>query len=464
MVSSDDDDEEFVDDELNKTLPANFKFRSRAKHQSSLMHSCSPTGGTPPDLGSPTNRSRALKRGKPVNAAKKPDITKYREFGRSDPFLSQDGSNDEYHENELSESLRTHLRLPPTRTQSLNQPKSPHSPRISSPSPCGSPRTWSPSISNFERFSHGRRSEMRRLSLVSWSSGYTTCTTDSPASLSSYPSQEHIQQEENTADHNQLPTTPTPEDFAKLRKHFRSDSSGSSSIQVDDENQVVRRRRTRSLSPERSPRESLLDLDDTLAIFREKFPRAKKEMELQLAEFLNKFSETNIQFSDSNVNFARHQILGFVRELLYKSQNEIINKDMFIVFSENILHAVTNVRERNGTESLELNQLVRKLYAIISRVARLTEISEFDPNALGSSVLQLSGDGQGEMSDWIQKLSSSHVPYILNRLNQSLENSEEGQVKVSKERPSSLHLSLNQIHPRKEDFEIVTNISNGAYG
>jgi hypothetical protein len=136
MVSSDDDDEEFVDDELNKTLPANFKFRSRAKHQSSLMHSCSPTGGTPPDLGSPTNRSRALKRGKPVNAAKKPDITKYREFGRSDPFLSQDGSNDEYHENELSESLRTHLRLPPTRTQSLNQPKSPHSPRISSPSPC----------------------------------------------------------------------------------------------------------------------------------------------------------------------------------------------------------------------------------------------------------------------------------------------------------------------------------------
>jgi microtubule-associated serine/threonine kinase len=218
------------------------------------------------------------------------------------------------------------------------------------------------------------------------------------------------------------------------------------------------------LSPERSPRESLLDLDDTLAIFREKFPRAKKEMELQLAEFLNKFSETNIQFSDSNVNFARHQILGFVRELLYKSQNEIINKDMFIVFSENILHAVTNVRERNGTESLELNQLVRKLYAIISRVARLTEISEFDPNALGSSVLQLSGDGQGEMSDWIQKLSSSHVPYILNRLNQSLENSEEGQVKVSKERPSSLHLSLNQIHPRKEDFEIVTNISNGAYG
>lgn len=79
------------------------------------------------------------------------------------------------------------------------------------------------------------------------------------------------------------------------------------------------------------------------------------------------------------------------------------------------------MRERNGTESPELSTLVRKLMAIISRVARLVEINEFDPNALGSSVLQLSGDGQGESNEWLQKLSSSHMPYILNKLNQTLE-------------------------------------------
>ena len=96
-------------------------------------------------------------------------------------------------------------------------------------------------------------------------------------------------------------------------------------------------------SPERSPRDSLMDLDDTQIIFREKFPRAKAEMEAQLTTFLNEFSESNCQFSDSIVNFGRQQILEFARELLYKSQTEHLNKEVFIVFSENILQTVTKV-------------------------------------------------------------------------------------------------------------------------
>ena len=71
-------------------------------------------------------------------------------------------------------------------------------------------------------------------------------------------------------------------------------------------------------------------------------------MESQLVNFMSEFSETNRQFSDSNVNFARHQILEFARELLYKSQNESLNKEVFINFSENVLHAVTNVRREGG--------------------------------------------------------------------------------------------------------------------
>ena len=263
-------------------------------------------------------------------------------------------------------------------------------------------------------------------------------------------------------------------------------------------------------SPERSPRESLLDLDDTHTIFREKYPRAKLEMESQLVNFMSEFSETNRQFSDSNVNFARHQILEFVRELLYKSQNEALNKEVFINFSENVLHAVTNVRreggegerrrkkeethiltlfsrstmyylyfsllhssipthslslslspslplslqvrDRNGTESPELNQLVRKLLTVISRVARLVEIIEFDPNALSSSVLQLAAGnegggtsgsgGGGESSEWLHKLSSSHMPYILNRLNQTLESTDGGKERF-KEKPCTCTCTLH---------------------
>ncbi|XP_019850933.1 PREDICTED: microtubule-associated serine/threonine-protein kinase 3-like isoform X1 [Amphimedon queenslandica] len=496
--SEEEEEEEDYDDGLNKTLPPNFKFRHKSQPvmTSSMLHpthqSRSSPMHTPPQdgEGSPNNRSgTGLRRSKPVDSSQKPNWSRYRErqLGKSDPSLSpetatglfspEESFEDHDHESELADHLSAHLRLPPSRTQSLNQPKSPRSPRISSPSPCGSPRTWSPSITNFERFSHGRRSEMRndmrRWSLVSQSSGYTTYTsaTDSPASLSSYPSQEHIHAPQDHTN-NQLPTTPTPEDFAKLRKHFRSDSSGSSSIHVDDDLHIATHRlRARSLSPERSPRESLLDLDDTHAIFREKYPRAKLEMENQLVTFMNEFSETNRQFSDSNVNFARHQILEFARELLFKSQNDLLSKEVFIQFSENVLQAVTNVRERNGAESPELNQLVRKLLTVISRVARLVEIIEFDPNAFSASVLQLAGGeggakGEGgESSEWLQKLTSSHMPYILNRLNQTLENNDgDSAPKLSKERPSSLHLSLDQIQPRKEDFDVIKIISNGAYG
>lgn len=66
-------------------------------------------------------------------------------------------------------------------------------------------------------------------------------------------------------------------------------------------------------------------------------------MEAQLKDFLQEFSEAKKQLSDSNVNFGIHQILEFTRELLEKSELEILKKDTFIVFSENVLHTVTEV-------------------------------------------------------------------------------------------------------------------------
>ena len=96
-------------------------------------------------------------------------------------------------------------------------------------------------------------------------------------------------------------------------------------------------------SPERSPRDSLLDIDDTKAIFRNKFPRAKADMEAQLKDFLHEFSEANKQLSDSNVNFGIHQVLEFTRELLENSEQDLLKKETFIVFSENVLHTVNEV-------------------------------------------------------------------------------------------------------------------------
>ena len=67
-------------------------------------------------------------------------------------------------------------------------------------------------------------------------------------------------------------------------------------------------------------------------------------METQLLGLLEEFSVENKQYSDSNVNFGRHQVLDFVRDLVDKSQQNYLSKDMFILFSENIRGAVSSVR------------------------------------------------------------------------------------------------------------------------
>ena len=86
-----------------------------------------------------------------------------------------------------------------------------------------------------------------------------------------------------------------------------------------------------------------MDLDDTHAIFKTKFPRLKEEMEHQLETYLEKYSEEALQYSDSNVNFARHQILEYTRDLLDQSQIGRLTKDTLICFSENVTHTLNEV-------------------------------------------------------------------------------------------------------------------------
>ena len=155
-----------------------------------------------------------------------------------------------------------------------------------------------------------------------------------------------------------------------------------------------------SCSPKRSPREILLDQDATNNIFKQKYPKAKEEMEeklqvnLQLRiivlfhliflshtnslcllthiyipayppflplrnfslpssprlplppalppalcplqEFLTKYSESNLQFSDSNINFGRHQILECARDTLDRSRDNALSKDQVIAMCNNL--------------------------------------------------------------------------------------------------------------------------------
>ena len=67
-----------------------------------------------------------------------------------------------------------------------------------------------------------------------------------------------------------------------------------------------------------------------------------------LQDFLTKYSETNLQFSDTNVNFVRHQILQYARDILEKSRENKLTKEQFILLSENLEQAIVEVRTRLG--------------------------------------------------------------------------------------------------------------------
>ncbi|CAI7999164.1 Microtubule-associated serine/threonine-protein kinase 1 [Geodia barretti] len=440
----------------------------------------SPSRGSPVrSLGVTTrgNKETSIRRRQPVAPHQKPNLLRYkkesRQMGKSDPdleLMSPEDSFEDEMELEFKRDSFKNCKLP-TRAQSLNYPKSPNfsSPRISSPSPgeapgTASPKTWSPSTSNFERFQLSRRSEMdrsgRRWSVVSAaSSGYTTGYTDSPQSLSTFPSTEQI---------HQLPTTPTMDDFRILSRHLRSDSSGSSVIITDEDRVPLHRPRTRSLSPKRSPRGILLDQDATLNIFKQKYPKAKEEMEEKLQEFLTKYSESNLQFSDSNINFGRHQILECARDALEKSRENALSKDQVISMCSNLEGTLVEVTDRTSSKMVpeQLKLLVRKLLVIIMRVARLLEIMEFDPQEFSSTLNESTQDADRGVV--LNFMSSSHMPYILNRLQISLEADDEDQREEKKKRAQYLKEAglgerEEQKHLNKDDFQIVKLISNGAY-
>ncbi|XP_064387144.1 microtubule-associated serine/threonine-protein kinase 2-like isoform X2 [Halichondria panicea] len=477
-------DYESDNDELNKTLPHNFKFGQHLTApptmQSSSLRS-SPIRSMASSSRSP--RTTSIQRRQPVAANSRPSPSRFKNkerchhLNKSDPAIArncllspEDSFEEDYTYQHDSLARREGLKLP-ARAQSLNYPKSPQSPRIASPSPgefpSTSPRNWHPINPNFMRFADGRRSDMgergRRWSVVSVaSSGYKTEATDSPISLSSYPSHEQI---------HQLPTTPTMDDFNIFVRHFRSDSDGSVVI-TDDNGQpidIIRPRpRARSLSPERSPREILLDLDATHNIFKDKFPRAKEEMEEKLQDFLTKYSESKYELADSTLNFGRHKILECAREICEKSRDGIITKDSIIQMSDDLQLVLRDVKDRTGNRPECLEHLVRKLLIIVGRIARLLEIMQFDPEDFSSTI----ADSSLDKPTRLMFMSSSHMPYILNRLSTSLTSQEEGDTEDGEggqmrgKRTTSV--DWKPAEPAKQhsrdDFNVIKPISNGAYG
>lgn len=143
----------------------------------------------------------------------------------------------------------------------------------------------------------------------------------------------------------------------------------------------VMRPRSRSLS---SPvRATPLDNDiiETNRIYRERFPKATKQMEEKLLKFIeeNRIDADANSLKDAVACFGQRQIIEMARDCYEKSCDKLITSEYFIDISENLEKLYLDCATKSPAAGDYLQPRIRQFLLIISRPARLLECLEFNP-------------------------------------------------------------------------------------
>lgn len=143
----------------------------------------------------------------------------------------------------------------------------------------------------------------------------------------------------------------------------------------------IMRPRSRSLS---SPiRVTPLDNDiiETNRIYRERFPKATKQMEGKLLKFIeeNRMDADCDSMKDAVACFGQRQMIEMARDCYEKSCDKLITSEYFIDISENMEKLYLDCSTKSPAAGDYLKPRIRQFLLIISRPARLLECLEFNP-------------------------------------------------------------------------------------
>ncbi|MED6249207.1 Microtubule-associated serine/threonine-protein kinase 1, partial [Ataeniobius toweri] len=102
---------------------------------------------------------------------------------------------------------------------------------------------------------------------------------------------------------------------------------------------------------------------------------ATAQMEERLAEFILNYSPENVlPLADGVLSFIHHQVAEMSRDCLTKSHEGLITSVYFRELQENLERLLHDAYERSESSELTfVTELVKKLFIIISRPARLLE-------------------------------------------------------------------------------------------
>ncbi|CAF1136406.1 unnamed protein product [Adineta ricciae] len=238
------------------------------------------------------------------------------------------------------------------------------------------------------------------------------------------------------------------------------------------------------------------DMNTMAYIYKERYPKAKVQMEERLQSFIDmhKVIDKFDYCSDGSARFIHNQIVELAKDCLNKSTNELITNLYFNEMTDNLERLLLNAQEKCPHAVEDLQGIVRKLLLITARSARLLECLHFDPENFLRTLEEVECQAKN-----ITNVKQDIPKYICSQLNlernpfdvidglQVIESSEQSEEKsltntsaTDNENDSliesnyltitpntispSLERSTSMKGPCEEDFEVLKLISNGAYG